>query len=1050
LLRFPLWQRTSQNLAKLRSILDEHAEVYHYRSGDLVFGEGDYGDSAMVVLSGAVRIVTEKPGEGLSPLERGHPVVPQQGFAERIRERFWQLFRSPPDREVRLAELVEQSSRLADLGEDERETPILLQDIPLVLDRHRTVRLGPGELFGELSALGRIARTASVFAEEERTRLLRIRWQGLSKLHKQDSQFREMLDEIYRQRSLRVHLRSTPAFARVGQTEAIESYLARGELAALFDHELGDGWKLLEGPAAQRQSVSVDGQAHALDPVAQGQAGKGRIVLWQHDGPIPPAEVRSRLEHHAWCQQPENIVVYKDPADGSQLWQWLLMEPEAVRVPNEYTLEPQMNFEGLVEGLLTPDKLTPEAPDPARLAESLGTTGDAKAALLAVGAKKAKIKKLQIDLQGETYKLAPLADLAGCSAFRCEPKNWPDHQLRSTIERRIRYLGDTLLVFAEQDRQLWRCRGLELEFDPAQPPLEQLRRFLHPAPIADLPPAWDEARRLLEAFELGTLLQQQLGWQASDRPAREVETDAGRFSLTPLAERGGCPAYHCAGAQGDTPEDLSSRSQIERALSEDGLDALIIFTDPRKAQLQIWRHAKSEYRLALRLPAAELILEFLLPGHIVDTTEELSSLISAIRRLDLDYMFVACLGWSLSTAESITIAGHTLQQIAQQQELVVYLCHPDSNGALPDTRLRDEIDERIAGQARKRLIVFTDGTGQHQVWRARTTTYRELSCPPGQPRTELIRKLIRPLIHDEIAREGNAILTYHGEYDRWQGDGPPIVQQGDPATALISIRDGFGRLTQQAGESQRTLSYLGRGGVYGLNEMLRGWSGGTPTSWDCTLRAQGYVSVVEIPQAVLNKYVLPTLSANQPDPVAAAAGIQSEMLSFLVDERVIHGKAAMLIDLDRCTRCDECVSACANTHQGNPRFIRQGPRHGRFMLASACLHCADPVCMSQCPTAAIHRDLNSGEVLINDATCIGCQRCAKDCPYHDIQMVPIRDAQGEPFLRRDRPVLKAVKCDLCYDQLTGPACQHACPHDALIRADLDLANLGPLARWLDR
>ena len=38
-----------------------------------------------------------------------------------------------------------------------------------------------------------------------------------------------------------------------------------------------------------------------------------------------------------------------------------------------------------------------------------------------------------------------------------------------------------------------------------------------------------------------------------------------------------------------------------------------------------------------------------------------------------------------------------------------------------------------------------------------------------------------------------------------------------------------------------------------------------------------------------------------------------------------------------------------------------------------------------------------------------------------------------------QPILKATKCDFCAGQLTGPACQNACPHDALVR--VDMANL---------
>ena len=46
------------------------------------------------------------------------------------------------------------------------------------------------------------------------------------------------------------------------------------------------------------------------------------------------------------------------------------------------------------------------------------------------------------------------------------------------------------------------------------------------------------------------------------------------------------------------------------------------------------------------------------------------------------------------------------------------------------------------------------------------------------------------------------------------------------------------------------------------------------------------------------------------------------------------------------------------------------------------------------------------------------------------------------------PLQKATKCDLCTDQLGGPACQRACPHDALVR--MDLGNLGELSAWVNR
>ena len=113
------------------------------------------------------------------------------------------------------------------------------------------------------------------------------------------------------------------------------------------------------------------------------------------------------------------------------------------------------------------------------------------------------------------------------------------------------------------------------------------------------------------------------------------------------------------------------------------------------------------------------------------------------------------------------------------------------------------------------------------------------------------------------------------------------------------------------------------------------------------------------------------------------------------------------------------------------------------MVANACMHCIDPVCMIGCPTGAIHRVSLEGQVAINDRTCIGCATCANNCPYDNIRMVEIRDRQGFPILDRATrsSILKATKCDLCVDQMGGPACQRACPHDALKRVDVQDTNL---------
>ena len=106
--------------------------------------------------------------------------------------------------------------------------------------------------------------------------------------------------------------------------------------------------------------------------------------------------------------------------------------------------------------------------------------------------------------------------------------------------------------------------------------------------------------------------------------------------------------------------------------------------------------------------------------------------------------------------------------------------------------------------------------------------------------------------------------------------------------------------------------------------------------------------------------------------------------------------------------------------------------------------------MIECPTGAISRREEKGYVSINDLTCIGCNTCANNCPYDAIRMVEIRHQNGS-FIRDSKtraPVVKATKCDLCADQWGGPACQRACPHDALVR--IDMRDIGHVADWKNR
>jgi Fe-S-cluster-containing dehydrogenase component/CRP-like cAMP-binding protein len=389
----------------------------------------------------------------------------------------------------------------------------------------------------------------------------------------------------------------------------------------------------------------------------------------------------------------------------------------------------------------------------------------------------------------------------------------------------------------------------------------------------------------------------------------------------------------------------------------------------------------------------------------------------------------------------------------------------------------------IRWQGLRDLMRRTDSLRRHV-----ERLYREHSLRLHLRETPLLAELPPDKLQavaDATVFESHGEFDWHAAYDaavkRRPGDAivdePLIAEEGVPCDGLILIRTGFARQSHRFGHGHRTASYLGRGQVFGLAESIESAAAGAPAPLKYSLRALGYVDVLRIPQRVLETLVYPLISpetlvalarehgasftavVEPPEsgtvpsfspPPAPRGLIDQGLLEFLVERRLINGAEAMVIDLDRCTRCDDCVRACAATHDNNPRFVRDGPRHGPFLAAHACMHCRDPVCMIGCPTGAIARDPATGVVRINDRTCIGCGVCAGSCPYDNIQLVEIRDRRGAAMIDETtrRPILKATKCDLCADLAGGPACQRACPHDALIR--MDLGNLGDVAEWVNR
>ena len=266
---------------------------------------------------------------------------------------------------------------------------------------------------------------------------------------------------------------------------------------------------------------------------------------------------------------------------------------------------------------------------------------------------------------------------------------------------------------------------------------------------------------------------------------------------------------------------------------------------------------------------------------------------------------------------------------------------------------------------------------------------------------------------------------------------PLIASEAELPKGLLLIRSGMARVVKKEHHGYRTVGYLTPGHAFGLDEILKSIETGKEVPLNHSIRAIGYLNVIVVPTPLVQEVLL-----GQPGMRATEKQIEKQpseqLINYLVDNSYVQGSSSMVIDLSRCTRCDDCVRACAKTHDNNPRFIRHGPISGDYMFVNSCLHCADPVCMIECPTGAIRRDLKQGIIFINEQTCIGCVQCANNCPFDAIRMVQIRDENGKFILDKanSKPLMQATKCDLCISSSQGPACVNACPHDALYRINL--------------
>ena len=271
-----------------------------------------------------------------------------------------------------------------------------------------------------------------------------------------------------------------------------------------------------------------------------------------------------------------------------------------------------------------------------------------------------------------------------------------------------------------------------------------------------------------------------------------------------------------------------------------------------------------------------------------------------------------------------------------------------------------------------------------------------------------------------------------------------IVKAGDKVVDVLVVKDGVAKATRMKGQQASILAYFNTHDVVGVSDV---------DQRSYTLTALGQCEVITLPHGVFSMAMInnPEIAKHftkddmsrqeafggiQGSPGKTVFGAIGQLLGagVEVESRLINNR-------DRCVRCGNCVRACHARHEYT-RLDRRGPifkrraeigtagKHEHVMMPASCRHCRDPECMIGCPTGAIQRSA-SGDVDINN-NCIGCENCARKCPYGNITMRPLDE--NDPTKPTKEVTKRAIKCNLCRDY-SYSNCVHECPRGAILRVD---------------
>ena len=302
---------------------------------------------------------------------------------------------------------------------------------------------------------------------------------------------------------------------------------------------------------------------------------------------------------------------------------------------------------------------------------------------------------------------------------------------------------------------------------------------------------------------------------------------------------------------------------------------------------------------------------------------------------------------------------------------------------------------------------------------------------------------IQTYIAPDVPRDDLIEIANSSEIKSYK-TGEVIFNEGDEADALHLIRKGSVSVSKRLGGRSVVLNYVASGNYVGemglISDAPRSASVTAAVASE-TIRIDGsafknlMASNPKLKATVEEKFSDRITQNERISQTGGSGGI----LQFLLEQGVSEATDVLLIDEALCVGCDNCETACAETHDGVSRLDREaGPTYETMHIPTSCRHCENPHCMTDCPPDAIKRSA-SGEVFIEDS-CIGCGNCARSCPYGVIQLASLDNKKtgilSRLFAKNDaseKAPKKAVKCDMCRDYEGGPSCVRACPTGAAVR-----------------